>query len=331
VAQPPRVRRAPTVKAPPHAPVPPGTETLAAAIGWVLRSRGRGRGGRGRAEATQLMHQAHRDHLIAFFGDRAITDFRGAAGYELLLAYVQAEGPEDGGRGLRYCTLRKRLQTLHMALREAVKRGKLDALPPWPETPADSQPRERWLTLDEYLRLRAAIGAPWATWIDLGVWTGQHSSDLNTMTWAMVDLGGGAGAAAGEGRSLWLRRNTKNRATAEWLPMPAELRRNLAALYRSLEPKPAPNECIVGPWKHAGHRLRKACIRLGIAPCSPIDFRRTCATWWIESGGDKEALRKWLGHSGNSSMVERHYSKITPKMLDGGVDALDRAAAEGAR
>jgi integrase len=328
---PPRARRAPSTSTCPIAPsaLEPGALTLGQALDWLVTG-----GVRRRTEATQGMRAEHVGLLGHFFGrERPLADFAGPAGYRLLLAFVAAEGPEAGGRGVRFCTLRKRLNTLSLALKEGVKRGALPGLPPWPELPADSVPRERWLTVAEYEQLRAALAPRWRLWVDLGVWTGQHSADLDTMTNGMADLGAGPGAGPGAGAAFFLRRNTKNRRRPEWLPMPDELRRRLTDQWmadrRTGAPPPQPDTCIAGRWHAARRTLRKACFKLGIPPVAPIDLRRTCATWWIDAGGPKDGLKKYLGHSASSAMVDRHYAKVTPDMLAGGVAALDRQARRG--
>jgi integrase len=325
---PPRARRAPeTSTCPiPASALEPGALTLGAALEWLVSG-----GVRRRTAATQGMRAEHVGHLVRFFGrERPLADFQGPPGYQLLLSFVAGEGPEAGGRGVRFCTLRKRLNTLSLALKEGVKRGALAALPPWPELPADSLPRERWLTVDEYEALRAALAPRWRVWLDLGVWTGQHSADVDTMTWGMVDLGAGPGAGPGPGAAFFMRRNTKNRRRPEWLPMPDGLRRRLADQWaldrRNGAPPPTSDACIAGRWHAARRTLRKACFKLGFAPVAPIDLRRTAATWWIDAGGPKDGLRKYLGHSASSAMVDRHYAKVTPDMLAGGVAALDRHA-----
>src|SRR5690242_8058934 len=98
-----------------------------------------------------------------------------------------------------------------MMLLEATRQGELPTLPPWPVIPSDRQPRERYLTTREYQAIRAQLPERYALWLDLGVFTGQHASDLASMTWAMVDLGAGPALGPGAGRAFWLRRNTKNR------------------------------------------------------------------------------------------------------------------------
>jgi integrase len=307
----------------PITPAPAGAQTLGQALDWLLKH-----GQRRCAEATRRMHEDHVHRLEHFFGaDRPVADFRGAAGYRLLMEYAEKEGPEEGGRGLKFVSVRKYLNTLALALRESVKRGDLESLPPWPDLPCDSQPRERYLSFDEYQKIRALLVPHRRLWLDVAIWTGQHTSDISTMTWQMADLGAGPGKGPGPGAAFWLRRNTKNAVKPVWLPLPDELRTRLTEAYRERPPED-PTLTIVGGWHNVSTRFRRACRKLRIPSFSPIDCRRTCATWWIEKGGPKEALRRWLGHAQNSAMVERHYSQVTPDMVAGGVHALNRAARD---
>jgi integrase len=307
----------------PIVPPPAGGETLGHALDWLLKY-----GFRRITKATATMHTEHVHRLKAFFGvDRPLADFRGCSGYRLLMEFVEKEGPDEGGRGIKFVTVKKYLNTLAMTLREATKRGDLDAMPPWPELPNDSQPRERYLTYDEYRKIRALVAPPWHVWIDIGVWTGQHSSDISSMTWAMVDLGAGPGNGPGPGAAFWLRRNTKNQVRPLWLPMPDELRASLTAAYQQDRPD-SPDRCITGPDHNVRKYLRRVCRKLGIAHVAPIDLRRTCATWILEKGGPKDAIRRWLGHSQTSAMVEKHYAQVTVDMVGGIVDALNRAARD---
>lgn len=320
-AQPPK-RRPPAVERATGAdkPAPDGAVTLQEALGWLFRP-----GIRKRSEATIAMHRKHARWLLAFFGNRAIADFEGTAGYRLLLEYVEIEGP--GGRNVKCTSIAKRLCTLRLALREGERRGHFAKMPPWPELAADAEPRTRYLSFDEYQRLRPLMPPREMLWIDLAVWTGQHNADVNTMTWGMVDLGGGAGAPPAEGPAFWLRRNTKNRARDQWLPMPDELRAILTTAWHATK-GPGPEALIVGEpsYRNFLTKIARACWKLGIPRFSPIDLRRTCATWWVDRAGPKDALRAWLGHSHNSAMVEKHYSQVTPLMLNEGVAALNRAS-----
>jgi integrase len=279
--------------------------------------------------ATHAMHTEHARNLKRFFSaNRPIAAFRGPAGYRLLVEYVEREGPEDGGRGVKFTSVKKRLNTLRVVFREAIQRGDLDVMPPFPELPCDSEPRERYLTVNEYRQIRAVIAQPWDLATAIGVSTGQHTSDIMSMSYAMVDLGAGPGAGPGPGPAFWLRRNTKNKKKTAWLPMPDDLREVLTSAY-ARNPPENPNVVIVSGNAHQFRKhLRRACRKLGIPVASPIDLRRTCATWWVERGGPKDALRRWLGHSVNSAIVERHYSQVTPDMVDGGVQALNRAARD---
>lgn len=307
----------------PMGALPAGAKTLGNALDYMLAH-----GLRRVTQATYVMRTEQVRWLKSFFGaDRPLSEFSGTSGYRLLTEFVEKEGTDRGGRGLKFVTLKKRLTALRMALTEMVRRGELDSLPLWPSLPKDGTPRERYLTLEEYRGILATITPPWGLWVTIGVWTGQHTSDIDTMTWGMVDLGAGPGNGPGPGPAFWLRRNTKNKKRPVWLPMPDELREALTAAYRR-NPPAGPNLVIIGKCHNMRSHLKRACRKLGIPRVSPIDLRRTCATWWIEKGGPKDGLRQWLGHSVTSEMVERHYAQVTPAMVFGGVDALNRAARD---
>lgn len=307
-----------------------GVLTLGAALDQMKRSRLRRL-----SAATCQLHGETAALLLRFFGDRPLADFEGSPGYRLLEEYITAEGPD--GRGVKYQTLKKRLVTLSLTLKEAQRRGELKEIPPWPDLPADGKPRDRVLSYDEYSRVRAALPTRERLWIDLGAWTGQHSYDISTMTWRLVDLGAGPGFGPGAGPAFWGRRNTKNGLTApEWLQMPDELRQHLTDAWLSRATPPRPDEAIAGSLDRFNLRktLARACWKIGIPKFSPIDLRHTCVTWWIEKGGPVDGLKKWLGHATRSEMVHRHYLSVTPTMIGDGVGALNRvstAAGAGVR
>jgi integrase len=303
--------------------LPPGGVTLGQGLNRFLQT-----GMRRATPATRTARTEHVRWLCHFFGaDRPLSEFSGTRGYRLLSEYVAKEGTDPGGRGIKFVSLKKRLGTLRMAFTEAIRIGDLDALPSFPDLPRDSKPRERYLTLDEYRGIVATITPPWDLWVIVAVWTGMHSSDVDSMTWAMVDLGAGPGSGPGPGPAFWWRRNTKNKKQPLWLPMPDEMREALSKAYQEAAPN-SPNRLIVGKSHNMRRQLKRACRKLGIPRVAPIDLRRTCATWWIEKGGPKDALRQWLGHSANSEMVDRHYAQVTPAMAFQGVDALNRAARD---
>lgn len=301
---------------------PPGVPSLKQALDWMLK----------RAEkkcrpATRAYYANCADYLLRYFGDRPLVDFLRGPGYALRQQYLDDEGPS--GRGVKYVSLKHRLSVLNLAMKEALRRDVIELMPTPLEVPSDSMPRDRHLTYDEYIRLREEIPIDRRLWIDLGVWTGQHTSDLQTMTWGMVDLGGGAGQPPGPGRAWFLRRNTKNSgrvraAKPEWLEMPNGLRERLVDALRLRDPHPHPDECIVGPWERARKVMRDACLRLGIRPVSTIDLRHTCATWASENGAPRDALRVFVGHAPGSPMLDKHYVAVTDVVMERGLAAFNR-------
>jgi integrase len=133
------------------------------------------------AHATRAMHHTHARFLVGWFGDCQLE----AITYAELKRYYLAEQK----RGMSRETCRKRLSTLHMALAEAVRMGWLKAVPPWVVIKTDSKPRNTFWTRTQWEAAHIACDdEDLRTWVALGFWTGQHTSDLNRMRWCDVDL-----------------------------------------------------------------------------------------------------------------------------------------------
>lgn len=265
------------------------------------------------AEETVGFREWHAGHLLAAFGDRPITDFAvGETGRRLLKDYVRAQR-----RTVKGHTISKRLGTLKLALAEARAMGVLHT---WAEFPKldGYRARETFLLREEYDAIRLQLQLPRRAWLDLCLWTGMHSSDVEGLTWSHV-----RSEVQGELR-VWsfLRHNTKNRASAIWCKAPRVLNSTLTELAESragnLEGP------IVGAWDRVSRDLSAACKRAGVdKTICPLDLRRTLATWWCEAGGDRYVLKKYLGHSSRSKMIDMVYAQVTPRQIADGVDALD--------
>jgi hypothetical protein len=67
-------------------------------------------------------------------------------------------------------------------------------------------------------------------------------------------------------------------------------------------------------WQNVRRDLHAACRRLGIAPVSPNDLRRTTGQWLRDAGVETDFIYPVLGHK-DSRMVQRIYTKITPEAL----------------
>jgi hypothetical protein len=88
-------------------------------------------------------------------------------------------------------TLAKEVVTLRRALAFAEQRGEVTAS--WRAAVpvgfrSGYDPRDRWLTGDEYLRLLAACEAPRRLWVTAGCYLGGRESELKRLVWSDVDV-----------------------------------------------------------------------------------------------------------------------------------------------
>lgn len=87
-------------------------------------------------------------------------------------------------------TLRREFNVLRAALRRAWKNKLLD-LPPELEAPADSQPRDRYITKDEARALLAHAKGHIKTFVALALFTGARRASILGLTWDRVDFNRG--------------------------------------------------------------------------------------------------------------------------------------------
>jgi integrase len=256
------------------------------------------------ADATRAMHHTHARFLREWFGDAQLHVIT----YPEIRRYYLSEQK----RGLSRESCRKRLSTLHMAMAEAVRMGWLDKIPPWVVIKTDSKPRNTFWTRTQWEAAHIACDDDeLRTWVALGFWTGQHTSDLNRMRWCDVDLV----------RKVWTRRNTKSKAEPLELPLPDRL---WAVLHERRELiQPHPRDIIAGrSMGHPNRPLREICHRADVPLISPIGLRHSCETFLAERGTAELFQTTWLGLK-SPRMLWRHYRHVTGPTLEGGVAALN--------
>lgn len=256
---------------------------------------------------TRLMHQRHARYLLAFYGDRQLTDLT----YPEIRRYLD----DEHKRGVGKETIRKRLSTLHMALAEAVRMGWLQAIPPWPVIKTDTRPKEAFWTHAQWLSAHAECDDDdLRTWIDCGWWMGSHASDLDRLRWCDLDLALGT----------WVRRNTKSKAKPVKLPLPEELLKLLRERHDALQPHP--RDLVSRRRMGLPHRpLAALCHRAGVPLISTIGLRHSCETFLEERGTTELFQMTWLGLQ-SPRMLKKHYRHITQPTLDSGISLLNNAA-----
>ena len=249
-----------------------------------------------RSAATLDMQRAHGRWIAAELGERTPLDSIDEPMLEALA------GPRVPPRRSGAETLRKRMSTLRGVLLLAHRRRWIPRVPAFPQVLAPWRPRQRFLaTYADAVRLFEALPLHRAEWMWLALWTWQHASDVERMTWADVAVDGDA--------PWFLRRNTKNRKTPLRVAMPAPLATVLRAKFQ--RERPVPERRIVAPWPSRKHTLPMACYRLGLPPCNAIDLRHTGITWAVRRLGVTPAVLAYAGH-GSAAMASRTYAHALP-------------------
>ena len=278
-------------------PKPQAPVTVADALGELLvMTEQRVRDGV-RSRATLEMQRAH----VRFWARR----LPGLALLELdeLALDAAVNGPQLVGKAGPN-TIRKRLSTLRCALVLAHRRRKIDRVPAFPAVLAPWRPRNRFLeTYNDAQRLFESLPLHRAQWFWLCLWTCQHASDVDRMTWADVDLR----------RGTILIRNTKNRRPALRVRCPQPLLEVLRAKYAREQPRP--EAAIVRPWPSRKTTLPLHCRRLGLPELNAIDLRHTGLSWAARRLGITPALCQFAGHS-SPAMMARTYAHALPPQLE---------------
>lgn len=259
---------------------------------------------RGASEATMGILRDKGRRLLAHFGPA--FDCAGVAlrDTERYLDARRADGVSDH-------TISKELNTLTAALRVSAKHGRWsgDVAMLRPDALTDVYtPRDRWLTVDEYVRLRAEAYPGRREHLDAYVYLGVRQSELFRVEAEHVD----------HGRRAVFVDGTKTKAAKRWVPV-------APALWPVIERRAA--EADVGPlfdpWLRQNMRqsLHRWCEKAGIEPVSANDLRRTFASWLCSAGVAEMTCARLMGHT-SSAMVRRVYAQLSAEALRTAIDRL---------
>ena len=230
--------------------------------------------------------------------------------------------------GAARTTIKKELNTLSVALKHAGNRGwvphaaAVECVPPFA---AQSQPRTRWLTLDEFPKLLDALDTTaWLTkrisgleqdeavrklrehrmhvidrqlFVTVACLSGAELSALMRLEWTDIDFRTGRIRIPG----------TKNATRDRTIDLDPQL----ATALRRVSPERRIG-LVLRPWANACTDLRAACKRAGIDKVTPHTFRHTFGSWLVQAGVDTFVIGKLMGHR-DSKMVERYYGHLAPK------------------
>lgn len=211
-------------------------------------------------------------------------------------------------------TLRREFNVLRAALRKAWKDGKMHE-PPVIEPPAETAPRDKYLTKDEARKLLAACDTPHVkTFLCLAIFTGARKGSILSLTWDRVNFKTGMVDFQEPGRRL----TAKRRAV---VPMNEQLRAELKGAYERRE-----SDYVV---EYAGRAVPKG-LRWS--------FRKLCQraelTWTPTPHHLKHSVISWLAMeripidqaadlvATDPETLRRVYRKFDPAYLRDVADAL---------
>ncbi len=268
--------------------------TTAGACDEFLGSRQR----RGRAEGTLHHYRVKLGHIVRLMPKR--LDEVDAAACERFIEQRLNEGAAQ-------TTVKKEIRALGATLRHARRQGTYMHVVESviPELEDTYKPRERSLAPLEFVALISALDPLRAAHVVFIVATGARWGEsvrarLEDIDGPMVRL-----------------RGTKTKKAPRVVPVPPVMR---IALTRAIEwatghsPRFGDGPLFLG-WCNVRRDLAAACAKIGIAPVTPNDLRRTFATWLRMSGVTPDIIGAALGHT-TSRMADLVYGRISPAALD---------------
>lgn len=308
------------------------------------------------ADKTGVVAREHLEnkcaHLRAYLGDVAVADFDQADADRYLKARLQGQvgwttedGREHGFRKAKGPTARNELITLCTAIRWCAAKKKFKdvngasllkaAHVPELELPADSRPRDRWLTREEAARFLKACEfvdpksnervdrlSRVYRFVALALYTASRKTAIVRLTWDRIQLQEDpVKLAAGDYGMINFRAPgepmTKKRRG--WVPIAAELypillrarRERVSDFYLDRKTEPA-------------GAFRNAVRRSGVKGVTPHVLRHTWATWAAQDGQSLYVIAGVLHDSVKT--VEQHYAHHCPDHLRGAVNRRILAA-----
>jgi len=277
-----------------------------------------------RAPATLDMQRAHRRWLERELGASTPLDQVDELALEALASRRRPPRPAHAGgrRAWGPATLRKRLSTLRAALELQHRRRRIARVPAFPKVLVRRAPPVAILeSVAQAQAIFVELPLHRAEWFWLALWTGQHASDVERMTWADVSLQGRGCSAA-----TMLIRNWKNRRREGLrVRMPAPLATVLTAKWEREAPRML--DPIVRPWPSRKTTLPNACRRAGAPIVNATALRHTCLSWVVRHIGITPAACAFAGHASPEQMARR-YAHALPPQANEVIEALNSMADE---
>ena len=266
----------------------------------------------GRSEATMEILREKGGQLLRVLG---VTRDLNAFTLSDAEAYVDRRVAE----GVSLHTVEKEFRELRGACRLAHKHGMFtgDVSRVWPDVLSNVYiPRDRWLTLEEFRRLRMAAFIGRRDHLDAYVYTGATYSELYRIRAEHV-----------VGDRVFID-GTKTKHRKRWVPIHASIAPMMARLVAT-----SGGGQLFRPWlsQNMGKSLARWCIKAGIERVCANDLRRTFASWMASAGVPSLHVSRLMGHAKESAMVARVYAQLSDQSTRDAIDAMPGILSEKKR
>jgi len=266
----------------------------------------------------QIWWRQHNDKVIC--GRRATTSWKQFTGLHKLAPKQftsEAVGKEIARLLKTYSasTVRRSLADLSVFSKWLLDQKLIAETPKW-KTPAESKPRQRWLTKEEMQKLLEVgrrVDVPiWFDWVlNLSFLTGQRITAVLTLQWEQIQHGV-------IDFNIGMSRRHKRRGVIPVTPaikvILDECRGKSPRYVITNEGEMISRDRFVWQWK-------KACKLAGIDGAVPHTMRHSVASHLISNGVPVLEVSRLLGHS-STAITERVYMKLAPDFTRNASNAM---------
>ena len=242
-------------------------------------------------------------HIDGFFGD-LLPDMISPATVTMYTRTRRKAGVLDA-------TISKELRFLRQALKFGVRHKWMDREPEI-SVPGEGQPRDRYLSREEFARLYFwSSPLHLRTFLALAISTAARGKHILGLKWGRVDFD--AGMVRYEPGA------SSNKKTAP-VPMNGPLRSILTEARKVAGPSGYVVEWEGKPVKSVRKAYARACRLAGLDDAHRHDLRRTAASWALQGGASFDEVATMLGDS--VEITRKHYAMFASDYLRGAVENI---------
>lgn len=250
---------------------------------------------RDRSLATIQIATRKAGHFVRLWGrDFPLDDVSG----RLVAQYIRVREGEPGRheKKVRPLTIRRELDVLRGALKLAEHHGRfhrsIATVMPLEYAPR-YEPRRRWLSELEAKKLLAVLSVKRRVWVALAIGAGARRSEVTRIRREHVDTKKRIVHVPG----------TKTTVARADVPITSWQAPWIAIAMKHGRAKGP----LASKWPMVSRDLKAACMRAGIAECTPNDLRRTLGYWLRHAGVSPHLIGRVLRHK-DSTMAELVYA-----------------------